>query len=142
MKLDSILRIVTKDILPFILLFALYVHFHGDFGPGGGFQAGVVAAGMVILYSIIFGVRAAQRVVPRWLVERMVPIGVLIYGCTGLPAFFYGMNYLDYTALAHESKHAHHVGILLVELGVIVTVAGTMTTIFYAFVERGRDADT
>ncbi len=141
MKLDLILRIVPKVILPFILLFALYVHFHGDYGPGGGFQAGVIIAGMVILYAIIFGVRAAQRVAPKWLVELMVPLGVIIYGATGIPAMLFGLNYLDYTALAHHSKHAHHLGILFVEAGVIITVAGTMTAIFYAFVERGRDAD-
>ena len=138
MKLDVILRVTTKLILPFILLFAFYVHFHGDFGPGGGFQAGVIAAGMVILYSLVFGIDAAQRVVPKWLVDRLVPLGVLIYGLTGAFSFVYGMNYMDYTALAHDSKHAHHVGILLVESGVIVTVASTMTAIFYAFVERGR----
>ena len=60
MKLDLILRVATKIILPFILLFALYVQFHGDYGPGGGFQAGVIAAGMVILYAIIFGARRRQ----------------------------------------------------------------------------------
>ena len=138
MKLDLILRITTKLVLPFILLFALYVHFHGDYGPGGGFQAGVIAAAMVILYSIVFGLDAAQRVIPKWLVERMVPVGVLLYAATGLPSLVFGMNYLDYSVLAHEAKHGRHLGILLVETGVIITVAGTMTAIFYAFVERGR----
>ena len=42
MRLDVIFRVATKLIIPFILIFALYVHFHGDFGPGGGFQAGVM----------------------------------------------------------------------------------------------------
>jgi multicomponent Na+:H+ antiporter subunit B len=60
MSLDLILRIGTKLILPFILLFALYVQFHGDYGPGGGFQAGVITAGMVILLSITFGLDAAR----------------------------------------------------------------------------------
>ena len=49
MKTDLILRIGVKLLLPFILLFALYVQFHGELGPGGGFQAGVIAAGMLIL---------------------------------------------------------------------------------------------
>ena len=49
MSSTSSCAIGTKLILPFILLFALYVQFHGDYGPGGGFQAGVIAAGMVIL---------------------------------------------------------------------------------------------
>ena len=92
----------------------------------------------MILYAIIFGVQAAQRVVPQWFVAMLVPLGVLIYSLTGAFSFVYGMNYMDYAALAHDSKHGHHLGILLVEAGVIITVASTMTAIFYAFVERGR----
>ena len=84
MKLDLILRIGTKLLLPFILLFALYVQFHGEFGPGGGFQAGVITAGMVILYALIFGVKAAKRIAPQALVERMVPLGVLIFAGAGV----------------------------------------------------------
>ena len=76
MKFDVILRIGTKLLVPFVLLFALYVQFHGDFGPGGGFQAGVITAGTVILFALIFGVKAAKRIAPQALVERMVPLGV------------------------------------------------------------------
>ncbi|MEK9751944.1 MAG: MnhB domain-containing protein, partial [Rhodospirillaceae bacterium] len=51
-----ILRVVSKFLIPYILLFALYVQWHGDFGPGGGFQAGVIFASGFILYALIFGV--------------------------------------------------------------------------------------
>ncbi len=98
MSLDLILRIGTKLILPFILLFALYVQFHGDYGPGGGFQAGVIAAGMVILLAITFGLSAAQRIAPPGLVERMIAFGVLIYAGTGAAGLAFGRNYLDYSA--------------------------------------------
>ncbi|MCB1509731.1 MAG: Na(+)/H(+) antiporter subunit B [Hyphomicrobiaceae bacterium] len=139
MKLDVILRIGVKLILPFILLFAFYVHFHGDYGPGGGFQAGVIAAAAVILYALIFGVNAAKRVVPQGLVERLIPLGVLIYAGTGVPALFEGHNFLDYGVLSHHDPvHAREYGILLVETGVLITVSSTMTAIFYAFAERGR----
>ncbi len=138
MSLDLILRVGTKLILPFVLLFALYVQFHGDFGPGGGFQAGVITAGMVILVAITFGLKRAQRIAPKGLVERMIPLGVLIYAGTGVAGLFLGQNYLDYSAFAHEPSHGHELGIFLVEAGVLVTVSGTMTALFYAFVERGR----
>ena len=49
-----------------------------------------------------------------------------------------GKNYLDYSVLSHDSAHGHELGIFLVEAGVLITVAGTMTALFYAFVERGR----
>lgn len=138
MKHDLILRIGVKLILPFILLFALYVLFHGEYGPGGGFQAGVIAAGVVILYSLIFGVDAAKRAVPQGLVERLIPLGLLLYAGVGLPAMVLDRNFLDYGVLASYPASGRALGILLVETGVLITVASTMTAIFYAFADRGR----
>lgn len=138
MKLDLILRIGVKLILPFMLLFALYVQFHGEYGPGGGFQAGVICAGMIILYALIFGLDAARNVAPQRQVERLVPLGVLIYVSAGLPAMFKGRNYLDYGVLAADSAKGHTLGIIWVEMGVLITVSATMLAIFYAFAGRGR----
>ena len=138
MRTDLILRIGTKLILPFILLFALYVQFHGDFGPGGGFQAGVITAGSVILLAITFGLKSAKRIAPQVLIERMVPLGVLIYAGTGVVGLLLGKNYLDYSVLSQDAAHGRELGIFLVEVGVLITVAGTMTALFYAFVERER----
>jgi multicomponent Na+:H+ antiporter subunit B len=138
MKLDLILRVGTKLLIPFILLFALYVQFHGELGPGGGFQAGVITAGTLILYAITFGVDAAKRIAPQRLVELMVPLGVLIYAGTGVAGLILGKNFLDYSVLAHDPPHGRELGIFLVEAGVLITVSGTMTAIFYAFSERGR----
>lgn len=138
MRLDVILRVTTKLVLPFILLFALYVHFHGDYGPGGGFQAGVIAAGMLILFAIVFGIFAAKKAVPPALAHALVPIGILIYASAGLPALILGREFLNYGVLADHPEHGQHLGIIWVEVGVITTVAGSMISIFYALVERGR----
>jgi multicomponent Na+:H+ antiporter subunit B len=138
MSLDLILRVGTKLILPFILLFALYVQFHGDYGPGGGFQAGVITAAMVILLAITFGLKAAQRIAPQSLVERMVPFGLLLFVGTGIGGPIMGKNYLDYSVFSSNSARGHELGILLVEAGVLITVSGTMVALFYAFVERER----
>ena len=138
MRLDTILRITAKMFIPFIFMFALYVQLHGDFGPGGGFQAGVIIAAGVVLYAIIFGLGAAQRAVPKPLVEFLVPLGVLIYAGVGVWSLIVGGNYLDYNPLGHDPVHGQHWGIFLVEIGVLVTVASTMIAIFYAFAGRGR----
>ncbi len=138
MKLDLILRVGTKIVVPFILLFAFYVQFHGDYGPGGGFQAGVITAAMVILYAMIFGLKRAKLIAPDWLVERGVPLGVVIYAGTGVVAMALGDNFLEYTGFAEDFLIAHEWGILFVEIGVYVTVASTMIVFFYAFSERGR----
>ena len=137
---DLILRIVAKLLMPFMLLFALYVQFHGDYGPGGGFQAGVIAAAAIVFYAITFGLAAAQRLVPERLVERLLAIGVLLYAGVGLAGLLAGGNYLDYFVLAYDKVHGQHRGIFWVEAGVGITVAGVMLKLFYMFAGRGRDA--
>ncbi len=138
MKYDLVLRVVVKLLIPFILLFALYVQFHGDFGPGGGFQAGVILAAAVILYALIYGLVDARKVVPEALVESMMAIGVLLYAGVGLAGLFLGGNYLDYFVLDHDSVHGQHRGIFWVEVGVATTVSGVMLKIFYMFADRGN----
>ena len=139
MKFDLILRVGTKLMLPFILIFAPYVHFHGDYGPGGGFQAGVIIAAAFILYAMVFGLDAAKRIAPQSVIDRLLPVGVLIFAAAGLPAIVSGHGrFLDFGVYGHDFLHAHEWGILIVETGVIVTVASTMLAIFYAFADRGR----
>jgi multicomponent Na+:H+ antiporter subunit B len=138
MRLDTILRVATKFILPLMLLFALYVQFHGDYGPGGGFQAGVIAAATIIVYGLIYGLPAAMRMVSPGLVETLVPLGVLIYVSVGIVGMLTGGNFLYYSKLAHEQIHGQEWGVFLVEVGVFVTVFSTMLAIFYAFTGRAN----
>lgn len=138
MKNDLVLRVVAKLLIPFILLFALYVQFHGDFGPGGGFQAGVIVAAAMIFYGLIYGLPAVRRVVPEPLVESMMAVGVLIYGGVGLAGLLLGGNFLDYFVLDADPVQGQHRGIFWVEVGVAVTVSGVMLKIFYMFADRGK----
>ena len=138
MTRHSILRIVAKIMIPYILLFALYVQFHGDFGPGGGFQAGVIFAAGFILYGLIFGIENARKVIPAWVTRVLLAIGLLLYGGTGIASFFLGGNFLNYNVLSHNPVSGQHLGILLVELGVGITVSATMMTIFFIFSSQDR----
>ena len=138
MTRHSILRIVAKIMIPYILLFALYVQFHGDFGPGGGFQAGVIFAAGFILYGLIFGIENARKVIPAWVTRVLLAIGLLLYGGTGIASFFLGGNFLNYSVLSHNPVSGQHLGILLVELGVGITVSATMMTIFFIFSSQDR----
>ncbi len=136
-----ILRVVSKLLIPYILLFGLYVQWHGDFGPGGGFQAGVIFASAFILYGILFGVGTLRRVLPSWLTRLCLCLGVLLYAGVGVVAMLLGGQYLDYDMLAHDPTHGQHLGILLVEAGVGLTVFAAMVTIFCAFAGRERVAE-
>ena len=130
MKDQVVPRVVAKLLIPYILLYALYVQWHGDYGPGGGFQAGVIFAAAVILYALIFDLADAQRAVRPWVVNLLVPLGLLLYIGGGV--------FLEYGVLEHDPVHGQHLGILLVELGVGTTVAGVMLTVFYGFGEVVR----
>jgi len=138
MRHHYVLHVVAKLLIPFIVMFALYVQFHGDFGPGGGFQAGVIFAAGVILYAIIFGLEAARQVVPMPLVRLLVAAGVLLFAGTGVAGLVLDGNYLNYSVLAHDPVHGQHLGIMLIEFGVGTTVAAVMILIFFAFAGRGR----
>ena len=127
-----ILRVGAKILIPFILLFALYVQFHGDFGPGGGFQAGV------ILYALVYGLGTAKRALPPTAVYVCAAAGVLIYAGVGYLTMALGGEFLAYNVLRHDPEHGQELGILLVELGVLVTVFGSMVAIFYAFAGRRK----
>ena len=133
-----ILRVGAKILIPFILLFALYVQFHGDYGPGGGFQAGVIFAAAFILYALVYGLGNAIKVLPPKAAYVCGALGVLIYVGVGYVTLALGGNYLDYNVLAHDPTHGQHYGIMAVELGVLITVFGSMVAIFYAFVGRRR----
>lgn len=131
-----VLRVIAKFLIPLIALFALYVQFHGDYGPGGGFQAGVILASSVILYALIFGLDAAKQAFPPSWIRIGMSLGVLIYGGTGVLAWLLGGEFLNYSVLAHEASHGQHYGILAVELGILITVTTVMIAIFYAFGSR------
>ncbi len=135
MEHHLVLRVVAKLMVPLILLFALYVQFHGDYGPGGGFQAGVIFGAGFILYSLVFGVQGAQKVVGSNLLRVLSALGVLLYAGVGIVSLLLGGNYLDYNYLSHDPVHGQHLGILLIELGVGITVASVMTLVFYTFAD-------
>lgn len=136
MNQHLVLRVVAKMLLPPILLFALYVQFHGDFGPGGGFQAGVIFAAAFILYALVFGLETARRVVPEGVVRAAMAVGLLIFAGVGFASLLLGGNYLNYSVLAENQKAGQHLGITLIEFGVGTTVAAVMITIFFAFAGR------
>ena len=138
MKRHLIPRVIAKLLIPPILLFALYVQFHGDFGPGGGFQAGVIFGAGFILYALLYGVENASRVAPPAVLRVLVAFGVLLFAGVGVLGLLLGGNYLDYNVLAHDPVHGQHYGILLVEAGVGITVAAVMMTVFFAFAGRAR----
>ena len=132
-----LVRVAVKIMVPFILLFALFVQMHGDYGPGGGFQAGVIFATGIIVYAVVFGARRAVEALPMSAVMAMVCLGLIVYAGTGFATMALGGEFLNYSVLDSDAPvHGQHVGIIIIELGVGVTVAGVLTAVFLVFAER------
>ena len=133
---EVIIRTVSRKLIPLILLFALYVQFHGDFGPGGGFQAGTIFSAGFILYSLIFGFDKLVSVVSPRLLELISVTGVLLYIGVGFLCMILGGEFLNYSVLGDTQVAGQHIGILLVEFGVFLSVFSVLLLIFYCFASR------
>jgi multicomponent Na+:H+ antiporter subunit B len=133
-----ILRIVAKFLIPLIFVFGLYIQFHGEYGPGGGFQAGVVFAAGFILHALIFGLNKTKPIAPVGLLKAIAAAGVLVFGGAGIAGMLLGGNFLDYNAFASEPAVGQQWGILIVEFGVGLTVASVVILIFYLFAGRQK----
>ncbi len=131
-------RVVGRLLIPFILLFGLYVQFHGEYGPGGGFQAGAIIAAAIILFALLEGEEKALTVIPERVLLGLTAGGAILYGAVGVAGMLLGGNFLDYSVLADDPIKGQQLGILLIEAGVGITVTGVLLSIFHAFAARGR----
>lgn len=129
-------QVVGRLLIPFIILFGLYIQFHGEYGPGGGFQAGAIIASGIILYALLEGEAAALKAVPQSALMGLVIGGACLYGGVGLACIFLGGNFLEYTVLSSNPVSGQQLGILLIEAGVGMAVCGALLSIFHAFAAR------
>ncbi len=145
MKRESspVIRYIGLRAVPFIQLYALYVLGHGEDGPGGGFQGGVIFAASFVLTALVFGYGKGREDAPEKITDLLAPIGCVLYAGIGLVCLLLGGAFLEYARLAGEgasesAKHAaHHFGIIGIEAGVMITVTASMITLFF---EMARDA--
>jgi multicomponent Na+:H+ antiporter subunit B len=133
---DLIPRVVGRLLVPFIMLFGLYVQFHGEYGPGGGFQAGALIAAAFILFALVEGEARTLAALPHKALLALTTAGALLYGLVGLAGILFGSEFLDYSVLADDSVKGQQLGIILIELGVGMTVTGVLLSIFHAFAAR------
>jgi multicomponent Na+:H+ antiporter subunit B len=125
---------ITRFILPLILLFGLYIQFHGEVSPGGGFQAGAILSMAFILYGMTFGENLIVQIFSLNKLKSIAIIGVSIYFTTGLISLLNNASFLNYNALWNDSILGQKIGIVIVELGVGLSIFSTMLIIYLGFV--------
>ena len=134
-----ILRVMTKIFIPFILVFGFYVITHGEIGPGGGFQGGVILATAFILYALIYGRNALYRIIAPKTLDVLAAVGVLLYAGVGVACLALGGKFLDYAVLDKLSPgDGEALGMTLVEYGVGITVCTVMIIIFNQLAEQAE----
>jgi len=130
-KEHIILKTATRIIVPFILMFSLYVLAHGEISPGGGFQGGVIFASGFILYGMVFGVDALYKKISKKAILFLTSIGMMVYIGVGYTAMLNGGKFLEYGKLpGFDLKSGNSMGILLIEIGVFITVFSVMLLLF------------
>lgn len=132
-----IIQIICSLLIPFIQLFALYVIFHGHYGPGGGFQGGVLLAVSVILQRLYLGREVSHQKFPPKLAMAFASVGMLIFGLAGIVPMITGGSFLDYAYLPLfwvSGAEMRYLGILIVEVGIGLAVFGTLVLIFDSLV--------
>jgi multicomponent Na+:H+ antiporter subunit B len=130
---NTIVDGVARLLVPFIQLFALYVISHGHYGPGGGFQGGVILAAALMLLRLTLGEEEEHRFFSPTAALVLASIGMLIYFGAGLLPLFFGGAFLDYAKLpipGMDEAELRSLGILIVEAGVGLVVWGTLVVIF------------
>lgn len=128
-----IVAIVSRFMVPFIQLFAMYVIAHGHYSPGGGFQGGALLGASILLLRITVGEQPSNLVFNVKYGTQLSGFGVFIYAAVGVAAIIGGGVYLDYASLpigSMETPQLRALGILLVEIGVGIGVMATMVAIF------------
>jgi multicomponent Na+:H+ antiporter subunit B len=130
---SPVLDAACRLLVPFILLFALYVIAHGHYSPGGGFQGGTIIAVVFIMMRLVRG-RETTWGLRRLSALRLACCGAGLYAGIGFLSLFFAGNYLDYGKLPVPLKggELRAVGSLGVEIGVAMGVAGVLVLIFDA----------
>ena len=135
LKYFSVLKTVVSFIIPYLILYAIYIQLNGEVSPGGGFQAGVIFASGIIAFDLLNGSKKTCEFFSEKALIICGIFGVLIYASTGLVSFLFDDNYLNYNSIAKTPWVNHpltgqHIGIFFIEIGVGLTVSSIMCLIY------------
>lgn len=132
-----ILHTAALFLLPLQVLFSVFLLLRGHDEPGGGFIAGLVAAGAVALYMFAHGVESTRRIL-RFEPRDFLGLG-LLFGLTSAlvgpllgDPFFTAQWYNLYLGGGTEVKLST---VLLFDIGVYFSVLGALLTVLISLTE-------
>lgn len=132
-----VLDTAFRYLVPFVLVYGVYVLLHGEESPGGGFQAGALFGIAVVISKLVQGEKSEMNISGNTAVF-LGGIGTFIYGFIGFLCILFGGNFLEYGVLPLNipEPQRHTLGILGIEIGVTICVMATIITIYDALTRR------
>lgn len=138
MPRSLILRTVSLGLLYLIVLFSLFVFLQGHNAPGGGFIAGLIAAGMILIQFLAYSRKELESVF-RPIFHRMLGIGIFLAAGSGFFGWLAGDGFLAGYHWSFQFPWGGHLAIpsvVVFDLGVYLIVIGTVVSIFMALEEK------
>ncbi len=136
MERSQIVTMVSRKLVPFILLFGLYLISYGHLSPGGGFQGGVVLASWIILLFLSHGFTLVQRNFPERRVNLIELVMVFLFLLLGLAGLFLGKNFLGNILPLGESGEIPSAGFILLLNMIIGLKVGAGITLICLYLFR------
>ncbi|MEG1781927.1 MAG: hydrogen gas-evolving membrane-bound hydrogenase subunit E [Oscillospiraceae bacterium] len=135
---DPIVKNIAKFIIPFLLIFGIYIVLNGHLSPGGGFSGGAIMGASLILYSSAYGYRKISKVVTEKLIKRITFCSLIFYACAKGYSFFTGANHL-LTGIPLGTPGAILSSGLILPLNICVGLIVTCTMYsFYSLFSKGE----
>ncbi len=136
-KNDGILELAAKVLVPFIIIFGIYVILCGHLGPGGGFSGGAIIGAGLILYLNAFGFERAGKFLTAQTYLVTSFIALACYTLCKCYSFYTGANGIESVIPLGTPGAILSSGLIFVlNICVGVVVAGTMYT-FYVMFRKG-----
>lgn len=137
---DLVVKTITRIVFPFIVLYGIYIVWHGHISPGGGFSGGAIVGGALILYTLVYGVEEAlKKFSHRWS-NILESGGLLVIIAIGFIAMLLGFSYLEsMPALIARGTPGNLISaglIPLIMIAIALKVTSTMITLFHALIEE------
>ena len=134
-----ILNTAARFLMPLQLLFSVFLLLRGHDEPGGGFIAGLVAAGAFTLYMFAFGVSATRDVLRMIDPRDLIGVGLLLGMISVVPAWFVGEAFMTaqwWTIPIVDFKASTP---LIFDIGVYLAVLGAVTGMVMSLMEVDKD---
>ncbi len=138
MPRDPIVKLVAKYLIPFLLIFGIYVILNGHISPGGGFAGGAIMGAALILFSSAYGFPTAAAVLTQKRLQRTTFCALLFYAVAKGYSFYTGAHHLETGIPLGTAGNILSAGLILplnICVGIVVTC--TMYS-FYALFTRGE----